>query len=195
LVESVNVKKLLGKTRDDAAGEAFDKFAKLIGLGFPGGSRVDEAARGGDPKAFAFPRALIKENNLDLSFSGLKTAAQKELAQMSVEEVLRRRSDLCASFQQAIVDALLAKLNKAAELHPQVRSVTVTGGVSANSVLRRQAQEWAQTQNRILALPPLRFCTDNAAMIAMAGLQHLLNGESSTQELSPSAQSLSGDFL
>jgi N6-L-threonylcarbamoyladenine synthase len=195
LIESVTKKTLLGKTRDDAAGEAFDKFAKLIGLGFPGGVRVDEAARSGDAKAFAFPRALIKEDNLDLSFSGLKTAAQRELAKMTVEAVMARRSDLCASYQQAIVDALLAKLDRACERHPEIKSVTITGGVSANSALRAQAETWAKKKNRILALPPLRFCTDNAAMIAMAGLLHLKNGEQSAQDLSPSAQSLAGDFL
>lgn len=195
LVESVTTKRLLGKTRDDAAGEAFDKFAKLVGLGFPGGIRVDEEAKKGNPKAFSFPRALIKEDNLDLSFSGLKTAAQRELAKMSVEEVINRRPDLSASFQQAIVDVLIAKLDKAAALHPHVRSVTITGGVSANSQLREQAEAWAKKKNRILALPPLRFCTDNAAMIAMAGLQHFKNGEQSGQDLSPSAQSVCGDFL
>jgi N6-L-threonylcarbamoyladenine synthase len=195
LIEDVNKKTLLGKTRDDAAGEAFDKFAKLIGLGFPGGPRVDEAARTGDSKAFAFPRALIKEDNLDFSFSGLKTAAQRELAKMGVSDVMDRRADLCASFQQAIVDALLAKLNKAAEQHPEIKSVTITGGVSANSALRLQSEAWAKKTKRTLALPPLRFCTDNAAMIAIAGLMHLKNGEQSMQDLSPSAQSLPGDFL
>ena len=194
LVESPNKKRLLGKTRDDAAGEAFDKFAKLIGLGFPGGARVDEAARGGNPKAIAFPRGLIHEDNLDMSFSGLKTAAQRELAKMSVDEILQKRADLCASFQQAVVDALLAKLDKAADLHPEVKSITITGGVSANSLLRSQSEAWAKKKKRVLGLPPLRFCTDNAAMIAMAGLLHLRNGESSNQDLSPSAQSLIGDF-
>lgn len=195
LVESITKKTLLGKTRDDAAGEAFDKFAKLVGLGFPGGVRVDQEARKGNPKAFAFPRALIKEDNLDLSFSGLKTAAQRELATLSVEQVMARRADLAASFQEAIVDVLIAKLDKALSLHPEVRSVTITGGVSANSRLRAQAEVWAKKRGRVLALPPLRFCTDNAAMIAMAGLQHLKNGEESAQDLSPSASSVAGDFL
>jgi N6-L-threonylcarbamoyladenine synthase len=194
LIEEIADYHLLGQTRDDAAGEAFDKFAKLAGLGFPGGVRVDKTAVGGDPKAFAFPRAFIKDNSLEFSFSGLKTAAQRELAKMSKSEIAERLPDLCASYQAAIVDVLIAKLDLAAELYPRVKSFAITGGVSANSALRLQAEQWAEKKNRILALPPLRYCTDNAAMIARAGVFHFKNKNFSDQGLSPSSQSLQGDF-
>src|SRR5262249_29374636 len=158
-----------GRTLDDAAGEAFDKFAKLVGLGFPGGAKVDREAKNGNPAAFKFPRALMTAGDLNFSFSGVKSSVARELAALGKEAVESRRADLCASYQAAIVDVLVAKLQAACEMHPEVRSVTVTGGVSANSSLRERAEKQAKDQGRILALPPLRFCTDNAAMIALAG--------------------------
>lgn len=194
LVEAAGSYKLLGQTRDDAAGEAYDKFAKLIGLGFPGGARVDKEAVIGNPKAYAFPRSLIKEDNLDFSFSGIKTAAQREIAGWDDAKLGAQRADLCASYQAAINEVLIAKLDRAAGQHPSVRSVTITGGVSANSDLRARAEAWAAKRTLTLALPPLRFCTDNAAMIARAGAFHFLGGKFSDQDLSPSAQSLPGDF-
>ncbi len=184
--------RLLGQTVDDAAGEAFDKFAKMMGLGFPGGVAVDQAAVGGDIKAFKFPRALPGE--LNFSFSGLKTSALRQLESMSAAEREARKHDLCASYQEAIVDALLVKLASSAATHG-LKNWTITGGVSANSRLRARAAELAREKGAVLALPPLRYCTDNAAMIGLAGLYRLNAGESSAQDLSPTAASLPGDWI
>lgn len=186
--------RLLGQTRDDAAGEAFDKFAKFVGLGFPGGAKVDGLARSGNPKAFNFPRGLIKEDSLDFSFSGLKTAAMRELENVSAAEIQTHLQDLCASFQVAVVDVLIAKLERAVVQNPNVRSIAITGGVSANSLLRERTLELAVRRGKIAAIPPTRYCTDNAAMIALAGLLHFQKNEFSTQELSPKARSLETDF-
>ena len=184
---------LLGHTLDDAAGEAFDKFAKMVGLGFPGGAQVDREAQKGNPKAFAFPRSMIHEDNALVSFSGLKSSALRMLSTMSEEEVQKRRPDLCASFQEAVVDTLLAKIDWLHHRFP-TRSVAITGGVSANSRLRSKAQEWALKKNIILQIPPLRYCTDNAAMVAVAGLWRLEQGMTDDFLISASAASLATDF-
>lgn len=163
---------LLGATIDDAAGEAFDKFAKMAGLGYPGGVEVDKLAQKGKRDFHAFPRALIKEDNYQFSFSGLKTSAQRLLSEMSKEDIEKNLENLCASYQEAIVDVLFEKTMKAAREH-KIKHVTVTGGVSANSRLR----EKFQTESKIsVAIPPLRFCTDNAAMIGLTGLRYLEKG-------------------
>ncbi len=163
---------LLGATIDDAAGEAFDKFAKMAGLGYPGGVQVDKLAQKGKRDAYQFPRALLKEDNYQFSFSGLKTAAQRTINEMGEESVKNNIADLCASYQEAIVDVLFEKTMKAAREH-KIKHVTVTGGVSANSRLRERFQSASGIQ---VAIPPLRFCTDNAAMIALTGLKYLEKG-------------------
>lgn len=184
---------LLGQTVDDAAGEAFDKFAKMMKLGFPGGVQVDRLAVGGNPEAFNFPRALRFEDSLNFSFSGLKTAAARMLETLGATEVEVRKADLCASFQEAIVEVLVEKLVKAAEKY-NLKNWTVTGGVSANSRLRAKALEAAKARGATLALPPLRYCTDNAAMIALAGLYHFRAGEFSADDHSPSAAAWPSDW-
>ena len=184
---------VLGQTRDDAAGEAFDKFAKMLGLGYPGGIEVDRRAESGVADAFKFPRALIREKNHCFSFSGLKASAQRMLSSMSEADIENSKNDLCASYQQAIVDVLLAKLKRAVELEG-VDHVVITGGVSANSGLRAAAENWTTRSGLRLSIPPLRFCTDNAAMIGLAGVYRTLAGEHSVQSLSPSPRSLTGDF-
>ena len=176
---------LLGATRDDAAGEAFDKFAKLIGLGFPGGAAVDRNARTGDPSRYSFPRGLRGDGNLGFSFSGLKSAAQRLVQTMSKDQLALELPHLCASFQEAVVDSLVEKLALAARTR-NVKRVSVTGGVSANSRLREKVSDWAKSMDIELAIPPLRFCTDNAAMIGWVGIQRLNLGERDDQSLAPS---------
>lgn len=168
-VRDVGDYEVLGRTRDDAAGEAFDKVARALGLGFPGGPAIDKASEGGDPNAIAFPRADLTPT-LDFSFAGLKTAVVRYLKGM--EERLKRKpnpsiADIAASFQEAVVDMLLGNLERAAELTNAER-VAVVGGVAANRRLRQKLLALAEKRSWKLALPPLKWCTDNAAMIACA---------------------------
>lgn len=195
--------KILGRTLDDAAGEAFDKFAKRAGLGFPGGARVDRLAEVGDRKRFDFPRAMIREEKDDMSFSGLKTSGARLIEEMippdrerlaieakafldsgSTDPKPGLLADICASFQEAVVDVLTARLTRAA-IRENVSRVVLTGGVAANSRLRERVIEWSAGANRIAAIPPIRFCTDNAAMIGYAGIVRLNRGETSSQGLGP----------
>ncbi len=184
---------IIGATKDDAAGEAFDKFAKMLHLGFPGGAFVDQMAKSGDPKKFDFPRSLLTEDSLMMSFSGLKSSAARLIASLSPEQVATNKNHLCASFQEAIVDVLLFKLKKAA-IKYNCKQIIITGGVSANSRLRDQAQKLAAKNKYELIIPPLRYCTDNAAMIGYAGLLHLNQGRRSDLTMGPSSQSLEADF-
>ena len=163
---------LLGATIDDAAGEAFDKVANILGLGFPGGPALERAASGGDPKAFRFPRSFIHEERLDFSFSGLKTAVLytvngQDRAQRVMPPTGQRLSDLAASFQQAVVDVLVAKSRQALQRIGLDR-LAIGGGVAANRSLRAGLEKMAKTENAELFIPPMSLCTDNAAMAAMA---------------------------
>jgi N6-L-threonylcarbamoyladenine synthase len=157
--------------RDDAAGEAFDKTAKLMGYPYPGGVAIDREAQGGDPRAYAFPRAMPQKLNLDFSFSGLKTAVALQVAELQKSGRLEaEKPNLCASLQEAIVDTLVTKMFRAAQDHG-CRSLALVGGVAANSRLRTRLQsEW---RGAGLTQPPffplMKYCTDNAAMIAAAG--------------------------
>jgi N6-L-threonylcarbamoyladenine synthase len=163
---------LVGRSRDDAAGEAFDKTAKILGFPYPGGRWIDEtAAQGGNPAAFDFPRALPQKTTLDFSFSGLKTAVALKAEELrKAGTLVERLPDLCASIQEAIVDALYAKISLAIREN-RCRALAIVGGVAANSRLRtRLATEWkALGLARPPILPEMRYCTDNAAMIAGAG--------------------------
>lgn len=158
---------LLGQTLDDAAGEAFDKGARLLGLGYPGGKELDQLAERGDPQAFTFPIALRGQDTLDFSFSGVKTALFYLLRDMTAEERVARAADVAASYREAVVEALVGRLMRAAE-REQVSAVAIGGGVAANSLLRRRVTAEAQAAGLHAVIPPFRLCTDNAAMIASA---------------------------
>lgn len=173
-VEDFGRYRRLGRTRDDAAGEAFDKVAKLMGLGYPGGRVIDEMARRGDRKSVRFPRARVKGAPLDFSFSGIKTAVATMLAESGGASL--SRENLAASFQEAVVDMLVKPtIDAARELG--VDTVALTGGVAANSRLRERLAEAVADDGRRIVAPALKYCTDNAAMIALAGSYRLLRGE------------------
>jgi N6-L-threonylcarbamoyladenine synthase len=157
---------VLGQTLDDAAGEAFDKGARLLGLGYPGGPELDRLARGGDPAAFAFPRSLPGDG-LDFSFSGLKTALLYKVRDLGEDEAEARRADLAASYQRAIVESLLAR-TRAALAREKVGRFAIGGGVAANSELRAAVERLCAELGVDLWVPPVSLCTDNAAMIAAA---------------------------
>jgi len=162
---------LLGRTRDDAAGEAFDKVAKLLGLSYPGGPRVSAEARAGNSAAIKFPRAWLAEESLDFSFSGLKTAVLNYCNQSRQMDIPLPLADICASFQEAIVDVLVEKTMLAAKRH-NVQTVVLGGGVSANPRLREAMFSRCQEEEKMCFVPRPSFCTDNGAMIALAGFYY-----------------------
>jgi len=166
-VDGVGRYALLGETQDDAAGEAFDKTATLLALGYPGGPALAQLAERGDGARFAFPRPMIASGDLDFSFSGLKTSVLTRIRSLPAPLDERTRADLAASFQQAIVDVLVAKCVAALEREGLQRLV-VAGGVGANSLLRERLGIEAEKRGARVYFPPLRLCTDNGAMIAFA---------------------------
>jgi N6-L-threonylcarbamoyladenine synthase len=185
---------MLGQTRDDAAGEAFDKVAKMLGLEYPGGPVIDKLAAGGDPTFVDFPRPHLDGGSLDFSFSGLKTsvlyylrkigfssaAPKVKLANsMAYDEFV---ADVCASFQAAVVDVLIEKTLAAARRY-NVKDIAIAGGVAANSELRRRMAAAAENQGLRLYIPKFEYCTDNGAMVAMAGFLKLKEGKTSSLEL------------
>jgi N6-L-threonylcarbamoyladenine synthase len=181
-VPEEGVHRLLGRTRDDAAGEAFDKVARLLGLGYPGGPVIDRLARGADDRAVEFAVARIKDGSADFSFSGIKTAVLLHVRREGIPpvsdpaDVPARVRDLVASFQRAVVSALVRGLVRAArERRP--RSLILTGGVAANSLLRREGERAARELGVPVFIPPLDLTTDNAAMIAAAGFVAFRRGD------------------
>jgi len=173
----------LGGTIDDAPGEAFDKTAKLMGLGYPGGPLIETHAKNGNPKRFAFPRPLLGRDGADMSFSGLKTAVRRaidDLVEAQGGLTSGDQADLAASFQQAVVDILRAKtavaLDQFEALTGQKSTIAVAGGVAANAAIRTALQDTAQAAGFGFTAPPLKLCTDNGAMIAWAGLERFAAG-------------------
>ncbi len=176
----------IGKTLDDAAGEAFDKGAKMLGLEFPGGPAIDRLAQQGDPHAISFPRSYLSATSLDFSFSGLKTSLLYYLRDLDQQSLPRPVPDIAASYQEAIVTVLVEKSFRAIQ-QTEVQALGVVGGVSANSRLRACLTERAGKLGIPLSIPEPIFSTDNAAMIALAGLKALQQGRQETYEIDATA--------
>jgi len=174
LVRSHTRMELMGQTRDDAAGEAFDKVAKMMELGYPGGRIIGEMAARGDPGAIAFPRSYLDKKGFDFSFSGLKTAVRRYL-QLHEETFRDHMDDIAAGFQEAVVDVLSFKIMQAAR-HSRCRRLVLAGGVAANQRLRQRVVAEAAQHGFEVYLPPVALCGDNAAMIAAAGFHELRAG-------------------
>lgn len=173
---------IVGKTRDDAVGEAFDKGAKLLGLGYPGGPLIDELAQSGDSEFHQFPRAFLKDSAFDFSYSGLKTSLLVYLGSKDKIFIDQNLKNICASYQKAAIDVLVKKTLQAAQQY-KVRSVGVVGGVAANSLLRGWMAAEIKRLKIDFFLPDFQFCTDNAAMIARAGMERLKIGLTSDPDL------------
>jgi len=176
LIEGIDKYKLLGETLDDAAGEAFDKGARILKLGYPGGPAIEKSAEGGNSNVIKFPRGLIKSDSFDFSFSGLKTSLLYYIDDYDINENTITPNDIAASYQEAIVDILSKKLSRAASYY-NIDTCVVAGGVAANKVLRKRIN--SLLPHKKVIFPSLDLCTDNAAMIAYLGELKLKNGERS----------------
>ncbi len=183
-VDAVGHYRRLGTTIDDALGEAFDKVAKMLALGYPGGPRVEKLAAGGDAARFDFPRPMRGREECHFSFSGLKTAVRTTILELGAEHITEQdKADICASFQQAVVETLADRVRcgcaRFRALHPAVAApwLVLAGGVAANRAIRAALQQVATEEGFRVAAPPVALCTDNAAMIAFAGALKLVRGE------------------
>ncbi|MCB0285135.1 MAG: tRNA (adenosine(37)-N6)-threonylcarbamoyltransferase complex transferase subunit TsaD [Calditrichia bacterium] len=183
---------LIGSTRDDAVGEAFDKVAKLLGLPYPGGPQIDKLAKSGNPEAIRFPIGLSKEKTFDFSYSGLKTAVLNHVQSISEAKKDETLADICASFQHAAVKQLTDRTIAAARAY-SISQIAVAGGVAANSGLREMMKLSAQKYGMQVYFPAMKYCTDNAAMIARAGLERLRREERSGLMLNAFAALKLGD--
>ncbi|MFC1632809.1 tRNA (adenosine(37)-N6)-threonylcarbamoyltransferase complex transferase subunit TsaD [Patescibacteria group bacterium] len=178
LIKNAGDIKRLGSTIDDAAGEAFDKVAQLLGLGYPGGPAISRAAEAGDPGKFDFPRPKLDSDDFDFSFSGLKTAVLYKVQELRKNDELNEQtiSDVAASFQKAVIDVLVGKTIRAAEEN-NAKTIMLSGGVAANKSLREELKAQTTAKNMKFIVPPIDFCTDNAVMIAAAAFPKLENGD------------------
>jgi len=184
LVKQWGVYDILGRTRDDAVGEAYDKAAKMLELPYPGGPSVDKTARRGNADYVAFPKGRFKDHELDFSYSGLKTALLYHLKSLSEEERRQCKADVAASFQKAAIEALIERSLLALEKHA-ITQLAVAGGVASNSYLRERLQAESKQHGFEVFIPPVELCTDNAAMIVRAGLFYFQNRAFSDYTLSP----------
>ncbi len=175
LYEGFNTARVVGSTRDDAAGEAFDKVAKLLGLGYPGGAVIDRLAREGNPKAVPFKRPYLDRGSLEFSFSGIKTAVLHHLKKLERKPAEDEIKDIAASFQEAVVDVLVRKMEWGAE-ETGVNTIVAAGGVACNSRLRQRLSGMAIENGLKLTIPPPAFCSDNAAMVALSAFHILREG-------------------
>lgn len=182
MVEDYTKMKIIGKTRDDAAGEALDKAGRTMGLAYPGGISIDKISRQGDENAFKFPHPKVTGSKYDFSFSGLKTSVINTVhnAKQKGEEI--NVADLAASFQKSVVDCLIQNLEKAG-VDKNFKKIVIAGGVSANSKLRREAEKLCKKHNWQLYLPELKYCGDNAAMIASQGYYEFISGVTADESL------------
>ena len=173
---------IMGKTRDDAVGEAYDKVARAIGMGYPGGPKIDAAAKKGNNQAIDFPRVFLEENSYDFSFSGLKSAVLNYInkANMTAQKIVPE--DIAASFQQAVIDVLVQKTLKAVE-QKGVYTIALAGGVASNSALRQKMKEECEKKGYTLHIPEPIYCTDNAAMIGCAAYYEYKKGIRDTFDL------------
>ena len=196
VVKNVGEYQRLGTTIDDAAGEAFDKVAKMLGLGYPGGPMIEKLAATGDDSRFTLPRPLIGSGDCNLSFSGLKTAVRKIIESYTTDgnidhAILPKQdvADICACFQMTATDCLVRKLERAIKYfkqnYPSGQHVVVSGGVASNTYLRGKLKELAEKHGLEFAAPPIRFCTDNGVMVAWAGLERFRAGYTSPLDFKP----------
>jgi N6-L-threonylcarbamoyladenine synthase len=189
LVRGVGQYEMIGQTLDDSAGEAFDKVAKMLGLGYPGGPIVDKRAQSGNPRAFDFPRPLCDKPGCDFSFSGIKTAARTFLDRAKQPLSDEYINDFCASFQASVVDCIVNRLSNAFKdervQNTKPKTLVVAGGVAKNSAIRSAMELLAQKYNMTFAAPPMNLCTDNGAMIAWAGLENWRVGKIVTEPVAP----------
>ena len=190
VVEGVGQYRRLGTTIDDAVGEAFDKTAKLLGLGYPGGPLVEKAAgRATDPGRFDLPRPMVGRPGCDFSFSGLKTAVRRHVEELGKPLSAEDQADLAAAFQNTVAEVMADRCARAIrqfkEAHPQGGALVVAGGVAANKALRARLSSLAEQQGMAFVAPPLRLCTDNAAMIAWAGIERLRLGQTDPLNFAP----------
>lgn len=182
MVEDYQTFVVLGKTKDDAAGEAFDKVARVLGLGYPGGPAIDQAALLGNSQAIAFPRITLEKDSLDFSFSGLKSAVLNYINHCKMKDLKINVNDVAASFQMAVVEVLVEKTIAAAK-KSRMTKIAMAGGVSSNSLLRKKMQAAADNNNMSLYYPRPILCTDNAAMIGSMAYYNYQNGKISNLEL------------
>lgn len=182
IVKDYGKYEVIGRTRDDAAGEAFDKVARAIGLGYPGGPKIDKLSKEGNPHAVEFPRAVIDEAPYDFSFSGLKSAVLNHLNSCKMKRIEENPADIAASFQQAVTDVLVSRAIKAADEY-SIRKLAIAGGVASNSSIRQALKDECSKRGIEFYYPSPVFCTDNAAMIGVAAYYEYMNGVRSSLDL------------